>query len=91
MEETLPAPRTPEEDDIIKLCAALNNEGALYIVVGGIAVNHQGFLRATEDIDLLLEDSRENQVKVLHALEVLPDKAVLQVQDNDLDQYTVVV
>ena len=90
MEETLPAPRTPEEDDIIKLCAALNNEGALYIVVGGIAVNHQGFLRATEAIDLLLEDSRENQAKVLHALEVLPDKAVLQVQADDLDQYTVV-
>ena len=90
MEETLPAPRTPEEGDIVKLCAALNNEGARYIVVGGIAVNHQGFLRATEDIDLLLEDTRENQTKVLHALEVLPDKAVLQVQVNDLDQYTVV-
>ena len=90
MEETLPTPRTPEEGDIVELCTALNNEGAQYIVVGGIAVNYQGFLRATEDIDLLLEGSRENQAKVLHALEILPDKAVLQVQESDLDQYTVV-
>ena len=90
MEETAPVPRTPEEHDLIKLCAALNEQGALYVVVGGVAVNQQGFLRATEDIDLLLEDSRENQAKVLHALEVLPDKAVLQVEPSDLDEYTVV-
>ena len=64
MEETLPAPRTPEEDDIVRICAALNAEGALYIVVGGVAVNQQGFLRATEDIDLLLEDSKQNQASV---------------------------
>ena len=90
MEETLPVPRTPEEDDIVKICAALNDQGALYIIVGGVAVNQQGFLRATEDIDLLLEDSKQNQAKVLNALEVLPDKAVLQVETTDLDQYTVV-
>ncbi|SRR6266446_6422528 len=90
MEETVPAPRTPEEDDIVRLCGALNDEGALYVIVGGVAVNQQGFLRATEDIDLLVERSKENQEKVLHALEVLPDKAVLQVEKNDLDEYTVV-
>ena len=90
MEETLPAPRTPEEDDIVKLCKALNDEGALYLIVGGVAVNRHGFLRATEDIDLLLESSKDNQAKVLRALEVLHDKAVLQVETNDLDEYTVV-
>jgi Aminoglycoside-2''-adenylyltransferase len=90
MEETTPVPRTPEEKDLVKLCSALNNEGALYIIVGGVAINQQGLLRATEDIDLLIEDSRANQAKVLHALEVLPDKAVRQVESDDLDQYTVV-
>ncbi len=90
MEETLPAPRTPEENDLVKICEALNNEGALYVVVGGVAVNQQGYLRATEDIDLLLEDSKQNQEKVLRALEVLPDKAVLQVENNDLNEYSVV-
>jgi hypothetical protein len=90
MEETVPSPRTPEENDLVKLCAALNDRGALYIVVGGIAVNQQGFLRATEDIDLLLESSRSNQENVLRALEVLPDKAVLEVNEGDLDEFTVV-
>lgn len=64
--------------------------GALYLIVTGVAVNQQGFLRATENIDLLLEDSRQNQAKVLNALEILPDKAVLQVEKSDLEQYTVV-
>ncbi len=90
METTVPLPRTPEEDDLVKLCAALNDRGALYLVVGGMAMNQQGMLRATEDIDLLLESSRDNQKRVLKALEVMPDKAVLEVEENDLDDYTVV-
>lgn len=90
METTVPLPRTPEEDDLVKLCAALNDRGALYLVVGGMAMNQQGLLRATEDIDLLLESSRDNQKRVLKALEVMPDKAVLEVEENDLDDYTVV-
>ena len=90
MEGTLPPPRTPEDDDLAKLCASLNAHGARYLVVGGLAMIQQGFLRATEDIDLLLEESRENQEKVLKALEVLPDRAVREVKTNDLDEYTVV-
>ena len=90
MEGTLPPPRTPEDDDLAKLCASLNAHGARYLVVGGLAMIQQGFLRATEDIDLLLEESRENQEKVLKALEVLPDRAVREVKANDLDEYTVV-
>lgn len=90
MEGTVPSPRTPEEDDLAKLCASLNAQGARYLVVGGLAMNQQGFLRATEDIDLLLENSRENQERVLKALEVLPDKAVREVNANDLDEYIVV-
>jgi len=90
MEGTLPPPRTPEEDDLVKLCAALNAQGARYVVVGGMAMNQQGLLRATEDIDLLLEGSRENQEKVRKALEILPDKAVRDVNENDLDEYMVV-
>ena len=90
MEGTVPPPRTPEEDDLAKLCASLNAQGAQYLVVGGLAMNQQGFLRATEHIDLLLEESRENQARVLKALEVLPDKAVREVNVNDLDEYIVV-
>ena len=90
MEGTLPPPRTPEEDDLARICAALNAEGALYVIVGGMAMNQHGMLRATADIDLLLEGSRENQTRVLKALEILPDKAVREVRESDLDDYVVV-
>jgi hypothetical protein len=83
-------PRPPRETDLIGLCKALNEQGARYIVVGGMAVIHHGFLRATEDIDLLLERSRDNQARVFAALEILSDKAVRQIKETDLDQYTVV-
>lgn len=90
MEATIPPPRSPEDDDLVRLCAALNAEGARYLVVGGMAMNQHGMLRATADIDLLLEASRENQKRVLKALEILPDRAVREVKENDLDEYTVV-
>jgi len=89
MEEKTP-PRTPEQDDLVRLCAALNAQDALYIVVGGMAINQQGLLRATEDIDLLIERSRENQGRVRAALEILPDKAIREMEENDLDEYGVV-
>lgn len=89
MEEQTPS-RTPEQSDLVKLCAALNAQGASYIVVGGMAIIQQGFLRATEDIDLLLENSRRNQARVRKALEILPDQAVREMSENDLDAYHVV-
>lgn len=89
MEKQAP-PRTPEQNDLIRLCSALNAKDARYIVVGGMAVIQQGFLRATEDIDLLLEKSRLNQAKVRMALETLPDQAVREMSEDDLDTYQVV-
>ncbi len=89
MEEKAP-PRSPEQNDLTKLCAALNAANARYIVVGGMAIIQQGFLRATEDIDLLLERSRSNQRRVLTALEILPDKSVKELAETDLDEYLVV-
>src|ERR1044072_554004 len=90
MEGTVPPPRTPEQDDLVRLCAALNTEDAQYIVIGGMAMNRHGMLRATEEINLLLEKSRDNQRRVRKALEILPDKAIREVEDNDLDEFSVV-
>jgi len=83
VEEETP-PRTPEQSDLVKLCAALNAQGASYVVVGGMAIIQQGFLRATEDIDLLLENSPQNQARVRKALEILPDQAVREMNEDDL-------
>jgi hypothetical protein len=84
------ASRTPGDDDLVRLCRELNRQEALYLVVGGFAVIHHGFLRATEDIDLLIEESPENQAKVKRALEILPDKAIRELGDDDLRTYLVV-
>ena len=82
--------RPPTVEDLISLCKDLNEAHARYIVIGGMAVIHAGFLRATEDIDLLIEGTPENQQHVRAALEKLPDKAVTQMADDDLKNYVVV-
>ncbi len=61
-----------------------------YLVVGDMAIIHHGFLRTTEDIDLLLADTPENISNVRQALEILPDKAIREMSATDLEDYTVV-
>ena len=59
-------------------------------MVGGLAVNQHGFTRATMDIDLLVDGSLENQSRVKKSLEILPDKAVLDIAGDDLNDYVVI-
>lgn len=82
--------RPPLLEDLLKICRALNERGARYVVVGGMAVIHAGFVRATEDIDLLVDASADNFERIREALSVLPDQAVRDVQPTDLARYTVV-
>jgi hypothetical protein len=82
--------RIPLPDDLVKICRELNARGARYMVVGGFAVIQHGFLRNTGDIDVLIEDSLENQIKTKRSLEILPDKAVLELGDDDIRDYVVV-
>ncbi|HWM24628.1 MAG TPA: hypothetical protein VNP98_07380 [Chthoniobacterales bacterium] len=91
MENELPNPgRIPKEDDLVALCRALNEQAARYLIVGGFAIIHHGYLRATEDIDLLLDGDMENQTRVKRALETLPDRVILELGDDDIRDYTVV-
>jgi hypothetical protein len=85
-----PESRPPTLSDLLTLCRALNNASAKYIVVGGMAIIEAGFVRATEDIDLLIEVSVENQKRVRSALMKLPDQAVQEMRDDDIEQYMVV-
>jgi hypothetical protein len=82
--------RPPTLEDLLGLCKSLNEQGAKYIVIGGIAIIQHGFPRATQDIDLLVDDSLENQTKVKKALEILPDKAIRELGDDDLRDFVVV-
>lgn len=82
--------RPPTVTDLLLLCRSLNAQGARYMVIGGLAVNQHGFARATMDIDLLVQASLENQARVKKSLEVLPDKAVLEIANDDLNDYVVI-
>lgn len=53
---------------LLDVCRLLNERGAKYIVVGGIACNLHGLMRATKDIDLLIPKDIKNAEAVLEAL-----------------------
>jgi len=76
--------------DLVALCQSLNREAARYVVIGGMAVIQAGFVRATEDIDLLVDNSPDNVARIRRALIGLPDAAIRDMADDDLDRYVVV-
>ncbi len=51
--------RAPEPEDVIRVCRALNESGARYLLIGGFAVIAHGSGRFTKDIDLLIDASPE--------------------------------
>ena len=88
-----------------KLLADLTGSGVDYAVVGGVAVIANGYARLTEDLDLLVADSRENLLKLLtvlgrfgegHARELTPEDfprqegAIRIMEDFDLDIFTLI-
>lgn len=62
----------------MKLFERFQDEGVQYILVGGHAVRLNGFLRSTEDIDILLPSSMENGERVIKALDFLSSAAELE-------------
>lgn len=56
------------EPSFEKLLALLAEAKVEFIVVGGIAVSIQGYVRFTEDVDILIEDSVENKERLLDGL-----------------------
>jgi predicted nucleotidyltransferase len=82
--------RIPTLEDLVTLCRNLNAHNVKYVIVGGFAVIRFGYIRATGDIDLLVENSPANIEKIKQALSYLPDGEAHQINDKDLDQYRVV-
>lgn len=83
--------RPPDDRDLAALARELNRLGARYVVIGGVAINRLGFVRATDDLDLLIARDMANQRLVRKALEILPDKAVCELDEKeDLAAWVVV-
>ncbi len=85
-----PYAREPQIEDLVRICRALNDAGARYLLIGGFAVIAHGGARTTKDIDLLVDASPANIALVKRALRVLEDQAADEVADTDVARYTVV-
>ncbi|MFT4194558.1 hypothetical protein [Ottowia sp.] len=67
-----------EPDALLELLRRFQAEGVQYVLVGGHAVRLNGFVRSTEDIDILLPSSLENGRRVIRALGFLPSSVELR-------------
>jgi hypothetical protein len=82
--------RAPEPADVVRICRALNEAGARYLLIGGFAVVAHGAGRFTKDIDLLVDDAPENVARVKRGLAVLSDNAAADVALDDVREHVVV-
>jgi len=82
--------RAPEPDDVVRICRALNDAGARYLLIGGFAVMAHGAGRFTKDIDLLVDDAPANVARVKLGLAVLADNAASEVAEDDVQRHVVV-
>lgn len=69
----VPEVRPPTVDDVRRVCGSLRDAGARYVLIGGFAVILHGGERTTKDIDLLVDPSPENVLRLKTALAVLEE------------------
>ena len=87
-----------------KLLAKLARADVKFLIIGGVAVALNGFVRTTEDVDILVEASAENVTRFLnelgnfgegHARELSPadfsdsEGAIRIIEDFPLDVFTI--
>jgi hypothetical protein len=68
MEEGSPRRGSAPKLIAAQIFQALNAAGARYLVIGGIACILHGYVRATTDLDVLIERSPDNAGRVLEGL-----------------------
>jgi hypothetical protein len=81
-------------DPVLRLLARFAEEGVEYVLVGGQAVRLNGYVRATEDVDVLVRASRENGQRIKRAMSFLPAAAELDAnwfepQDGEVENIRV--
>jgi hypothetical protein len=56
------------DEEILAFWRQLDQQNVRYIMLGGFATNFHGYSRATDDMDLWLEDTLENRKKLRQAI-----------------------
>jgi acylphosphatase len=75
---------------LLHVCQLLNEAGANYLICGAQACILHGLVRTTEDVDILVEASKENCQKVIDALSKLADGAARELTPQDILENVVV-
>ena len=70
-------------EDLLELARELNVQGARYALIGGYAIAAHGYNRFSEDVDLLVDPSRDNTPRWVRALSKLPDAAAAELAGDD--------
>ncbi|HEX5385279.1 MAG TPA: DUF6036 family nucleotidyltransferase [Gemmatimonadales bacterium] len=60
------------EGRLVAVCRLLNEARVRYVVIGSFALALHGLVRATKDVDVLLEPTLRNARRALDALSALP-------------------
>lgn len=69
-------------NELSRVCLVLKKHNVKYIIAGARACGLHGYVRATEDIDVLIQKSEENILKVIQCIEELyPHLEKITVQD----------
>src|SRR4029077_5511671 len=66
-------------DDIRTILSALNDGNVRYLIVGGLAVVAHGYVRFTQDIDLVIQLERENVLRAMNALTAIGYRPLIPV------------
>jgi len=67
-------------DDVRTILRALNDANVRYLIVGGLAVVAHGYVRFTQDIDLVVELERENVLRAMDALTAIGYRPLIPVE-----------
>lgn len=78
-------------EKVPEIIKSLNRNNVKYVIVGGYAIILHGFLRATEDLDLVVEMTQENIKNFQKALKkVYNDKDIDEINYNELLNFSVI-
>ena len=78
-------------DKVLNIIESFNKHEVDYVIIGGYAVIMHGFLRATEDIDVMLLMSNENITRFQNALyDVYAEKEIEELSFDELGKYPVI-
>jgi hypothetical protein len=78
-------------ETLLKVADALEREKVDYILIGGFAVILYGLPRLTQDLDLFINNKKDNVQRLKNALnQVFQDQSIEEITVEELDRYPVI-